>query len=169
MTPRSSLFPLFLVFAVGLALTPVWGVSSARAQTVGTGPGPETSVDGATLAVTIHGLQTDLGGRVYIGLYDSGARFPERNAQVRKGRVDVDGPTARVVFEDLPPGRYAIAAFHDENGDAMFNQGLFGIPLEGFGFSSDAEVTFGSPSFDDAAFSVTTPETTHTFRMRYGL
>jgi uncharacterized protein (DUF2141 family) len=169
MPPRSSLFSFLLVFAVGLTAAPVWSVSSARAQSDGTATGTQTGADGATLAVTIDGLQADLGGRVYIGLYNTGARFPERNAQVRQARADVEGPQARVVFEDLPRGRYAIAAFHDENGDAMFNQGLFGVPLEGFGFSNDAEVLFGSPSFDDAAFAVQGPETTHTFRIRYGL
>lgn len=166
MPSRFMLFAaaLALPLALGLFGAPLPGAPSAHAQTE-----TETITEGASLVVSIKGVRASLGGRLYIGLFDNAESFPERSARFRQARADVEGPRARVEFEDLPPGRYAIAIFHDENGNAMFDQGLFGIPLEGFGFSRDAEVMFGSPSFDDAAFSVTTPETTHTLRMRYGL
>ena len=145
MYSRLALFAPAL--ALGLLGAPLPSAAPAQTET-------ETDARGASVVLTIDGVRASLGGRLYIGLYDSGERFPERNAQIRQARADVEGPQARVVFEDLPPGRYAIAVFHDENGNAMFDQGLFGIPLEGFGFSRDAEVMFGSPSFDDAAFAV---------------
>ena len=49
-----------------------------------------------------------------------------------------------------------------ENHD--FDQGIFGIPLEDYGFSNDARVFFGPPSFDDAAFELLEPKTKITIR-----
>ena len=37
---------------------------------------------------------------------------------------------------DLVPGTYAIALIHDENDNQRLDTGLFGIPKEGFCFSS---------------------------------
>jgi uncharacterized protein (DUF2141 family) len=58
------------------------------------------------------------------------------------------------VFE-LPTGRYAIAVFHDIDGDGELWTGLFGIPLEPVGFSNDPSWFFGPASFAESAFNVT--------------
>lgn len=41
----------------------------------------------------------------------------------------------KYIVKDLPEGEYAIAVFHDENGDKKCNTNLLGIPKEGYGFS----------------------------------
>ena len=56
---------------------------------------------------------------------------------------------------DLPSGNYAVGAFHDVNRNNQLDTNLFGIPKEQHGFSNDASGSFGPPSFDDAAISVT--------------
>jgi len=58
-----------------------------------------------------------------------------------------------LIVEDLPPGDYAIQAFHDENGNDEMERGMFGIPKEGFGFSRDAKIVFSPPKWKDAMFS----------------
>lgn len=60
--------------------------------------------------------------------------------------------TTTVTIDDLPPGDYAIQAFHDENGNDEMDQGLFGIPKEDFGFSRDPKVVFSAPKWKDAMF-----------------
>ncbi len=55
-------------------------------------------------------------------------------------------------FSDIKPGTYAIAVIHDENRNGELDSNFFGIPTEGYGFSSGAEVTKSSPSFSDALF-----------------
>ena len=45
-------------------------------------------------------------------------------------------------------------SFHDENGNNEFDKNFFGFPLEGFGFSNDANVFFGPPDFKEAAIEV---------------
>ena len=57
----------------------------------------------------------------------------------------------RFVVRDLPPGRYAINAFHDENGNGQLDSNIVGVPTEGYGFANDPTSTFGPPEFDAAA------------------
>jgi uncharacterized protein (DUF2141 family) len=58
----------------------------------------------------------------------------------------------KVVIRGLPPGRYAVQAFHDENANHRVDRGLFGIPREGIGFSNDAPIHLGPPKWADAEF-----------------
>jgi len=60
--------------------------------------------------------------------------------------------TTIVRIEHVPPGKYAAQAYHDENSNGKVDRGLFGIPLEGVGFSNDAKLRRRGPSFEDAAF-----------------
>jgi uncharacterized protein (DUF2141 family) len=53
----------------------------------------------------------------------------------------------------IKPGNYAIAVIHDENRNGELDTNMFGIPKEGYGFSSGAKVTMSAPSFSDAVFS----------------
>jgi uncharacterized protein (DUF2141 family) len=55
---------------------------------------------------------------------------------------------------DLPPGRYAIIVFHDENDDGRLNKSMLGIPNEGYGFSNNATGFLSAPSFESAAVEV---------------
>ncbi len=72
-------------------------------------------------------------------------------------------------FHDVKPGRYAIALLHDENANGKADRALGMMPREGFGFSRDAKVHMGPPSFADAAFDVAAEDRTLTIRMRYML
>jgi len=111
----------------------------------------------ATLNVEILGLASNKGD-VHIALYDNPDAFPDSDGMRAETQVGITGHRAEVSFSDLQPGRYAIAVYHDENGNHDFDQGLFGIPLEDYGFSNDAKVFFGPPSFNEAAFRVAEPE-----------
>lgn len=59
-----------------------------------------------------------------------------------------------LIFPQVRPGRYAVALLHDENGNGKADRAAMMIPREGFGFSRDAKVRFGPPSFNAAAFEV---------------
>jgi uncharacterized protein (DUF2141 family) len=62
--------------------------------------------------------------------------------------------TVTGIFRDLPPGRYAVIAYHDENGDGKLNLRFGMFPKEGYGLSNNPELS-GPPRFKDAAFEVT--------------
>jgi uncharacterized protein (DUF2141 family) len=73
---------------------------------------------------------------------------PARRSVVpfRKGR-------GTVAWQGLPPGQYAIKAYFDANGNGKLDSGLFGHPLEPYGFSNDARGRSGPPSWDAASFA----------------
>ena len=53
----------------------------------------------------------------------------------------------------IPPGTYAVQAFHDEDSDGDLDRGGF-LPTEGLAFSRDAPMIMGPPRFRDAAFGL---------------
>ena len=69
-------------------------------------------------------------------------------------------------FGIVPGGRYAIALVHDENANGKLDKSLV-FPREGFGFSQNAPVRMGPPSFAKAAFAVDTSGEHQSIRMRY--
>ncbi|WP_332310825.1 DUF2141 domain-containing protein [Novosphingobium aquimarinum] len=88
-----------------------------------------------------------------------------------------DDPSARTIivpaharveldFGAVPRGRYAISIVHDENGNGKLDKRLM-MPREGYGFSNDAPVRMGPPSFSNAAFDVTESQERLSIRMRY--
>jgi uncharacterized protein (DUF2141 family) len=72
-----------------------------------------------------------------------------------------------VSVNGIPPGRYAVQAYHDEDGNGHLRRGLFGIPSEAIGFSRDARVTLSAPPFEDAAIEVAEPATATRFRLHH--
>ncbi|GAB5348659.1 DUF2141 domain-containing protein [Alteriqipengyuania sp. 357] len=107
-------------------------------------------------------------GTVLACLTPSENAFPDcgedRLAQHRVVRAN---SRVTIVFNDVPPGEYAISLLHDENGNGKADKTLF-LPKEGFGFSRDAKARFGPPRFSSAAFRVAEDQTVYqTIRMRY--
>ena len=111
------------------------------------------AVRAADLTVRVEGLPSS-SGDVHVALYDDPAAFPESDGMLRESQVPIAAGVATWTAAGLDPGRYAVAVYHDEDGDDDFDRGVFGIPLESFGFSNDASVLFGPPAFDAAAFDV---------------
>ena len=72
-----------------------------------------------------------------------------------------------VSVDGIPPGRYAVQAYHDEDGNGRLRRGPFGIPSEAIGFSRDARVTLSAPPFGDAAIEVAEPATATRFRLHH--
>lgn len=72
-----------------------------------------------------------------------------------------------VVVRDLPPGTYALQAFHDINGNGQIDRNFLGMPREGIGFGNDAAMLFGPPRFDHAAVEIGEPGTVTSLTMRY--
>jgi uncharacterized protein (DUF2141 family) len=107
----------------------------------------------ADLTVTVTGLRSD-DGDVHMAVYDRPETFPKSGGMLSEGVVAPAERRATWIFKDLKPGQYAVAVFHDANGNHSFDQGLFGIPLEDFGFSMGATVFLSAPPFAEAAFPV---------------
>jgi len=107
----------------------------------------------ADLTVIVTGLESD-SGDVHIAVYDKPETFPKGGKMLREGQPIPQGRRAEWRFTDLAPGRYAAASFHDANSNDEFDQGLFGIPLEAYGFSNGAKAFLSAPAFEEAAFDL---------------
>ncbi len=113
----------------------------------------------AVLEVMVVGLKSQKGD-VHIAIFNKAEHFPYQDGVLHEDKATISGNLARLKFNNLPPGPYAAAIYHDENFNHEFDQGLFGIPLEDYGFSNNASVFLGPPNFAEAMFYLKEPKTT---------
>ena len=106
----------------------------------------------ADLAVEVRGIHSGE-GRLLVAVHapETKDTFPAGTGMVAAFDQRAHAGVIRVVLRDLPPGRYAVTAFHDENGNGELDTNLLGIPSEGYGFANDPHSHFGPPDFDAAA------------------
>jgi uncharacterized protein (DUF2141 family) len=104
----------------------------------------------ADVQVTVTGIRSNQ-GRIVVAICDK-ANFP-KGACPYHGQAPARVGQVVVRVTGVPPGTWAVAAYHDEVGDQPVQYSLFGAPKQGFGFSRDARMRFGPPNFADAAFS----------------
>lgn len=71
-----------------------------------------------------------------------------------QGRAAASVGDVRLDIVGVPPGVYAAQAFHDEDDNGRLEKSWLGLPEEGMGFSHNAPMRFGPPTFADAAFTV---------------
>jgi uncharacterized protein (DUF2141 family) len=117
----------------------------------------------ADLTVEVDGIES-ADGQVQVGLFNGAAEFPGKPTTGQ--RMKVDGTKVTITFKDLPAGRYAVSAYHDENDNNKLDRGMFGIPKERYGFSQDARGVGGPPEFRDAAFELPADGARITVRVR---
>ncbi|HKJ76450.1 MAG TPA: DUF2141 domain-containing protein [Gammaproteobacteria bacterium] len=106
----------------------------------------------AELEVAVHGVADDR-GRVRVTLYDGPDGFLHERGSLRIRERPAAAGTVTARFEDLAPGRYAVIAYHDANGDGRMNRFLGMVPSEGYGLSNNPQV-MGPPEFEQAAFGL---------------
>jgi uncharacterized protein (DUF2141 family) len=120
--------------------------------------------DGATIRFVVSGLDSDE-GHVLCALFDSERTWLTED-RLQTSRVGISGGRAVCRFDDVPPGVYAITAFHDENDDQRLDRGLLGIPREPYCMSRNARRAFAAPRFADASFQHLRGDLTLQARMR---
>ena len=110
------------------------------------------AADKASLTISFTGLSRP-GGYIMAGVVDSEAAF-NRDRPVQGVRIPVTGPKVSQTVTGLRPGRYAIKAYHDVNGDLRMNTNPFGLPTEPYAASRNAPSRMGPPAWADAVFQV---------------
>lgn len=108
------------------------------------------SVHAADLTVHVKGLRATQ-GLALVALYGSADTFLKPGSHLFAQMAPVSASSATLVFRNLPAGRYALSAFHDENGNGRLDMNLLGSNVEPVGFSNDAFGNAAAPSFDKAA------------------
>ena len=72
-----------------------------------------------------------------------------------------------VTIAEVPPGEYAVQAFHDDTDGGVVHQNILGIPRERIGFSNNAPLHIRGPLWKDAAFSVGNEMARITLKLRH--
>ena len=104
---------------------------------------------------------------ILAALFADADAFPNNDkAAFKVARGKATAGKVVLQFEQVPPGTYAVALFHDVNGDAKMNTNLLGIPKEGYGVSNNAKNLFSGPTFRQSSFEHRN-NTTLTIIMRY--
>jgi uncharacterized protein (DUF2141 family) len=108
-----------------------------------------TAAAAGSLSVTVSGIQPN-GTSVMVAictesLEPEGCRYGDRKT--------ASSGTLRFSFPDLPPGRYAVAAFQDLNGSGSLERTKLGLPMEPYALSNDAGRS-RKPNFELAAFTL---------------
>lgn len=128
---------------------------------------PESAVGQGQLQVVVEGLRNQT-GLLCAKLFSGSRGFPNQDdSAVERQCVPIAETPMSLTFADLPFGSYAIALYHDQNGDELMNRGAFGMPIEAYGFSNDPVVNTGPPSYQDAVFLLAGPQTTVPIQLRY--
>lgn len=123
------------------------------------------SVQPTTLEIDLDGLRNSK-GVIQACITREQRHFPDCKADAGAIRQTVPAHAARLLFNDLPPGDYAVALFHDENANGKLDT-LLGIPREGFGFSRNPIVRFGAPRYDQVSMQLAAGFTRIHVRVQY--
>ncbi|MBM6593471.1 DUF2141 domain-containing protein [Microvirga pudoricolor] len=109
----------------------------------------------ATLVIRAEGVKSGE-GMIYAGVCDKS--FDEATCPY-KDREPARPGTVELRLRNVKPGTYAIAVFHDLNGNAKLDRNFIGLPNEPYGFSNDVGRR-GPPNFEGALITVKEPSTT---------
>lgn len=118
------------------------------------------------LHVTLNGLEHDK-GQVAVAVYADAKTFRKDDQAFATQKAKAEKGAVTLAFSDVPPGRYAVLAYHDENDNGELDRRFGMIPTEGYGLSNNPKV-MGPPSYEASAFDVSDDQPAKvTLEMRY--
>lgn len=119
------------------------------------------------LGVTVNSIRGNK-GKLCLKIFSSAQGFPNGDVgAVKRQCTKITGNSMSFNFPNLKSGSYAVAVYHDANGNNKFDRDTAGIPLEGYGFSQNPNVTNKAPSFGDSVLLLAGSGLQTQIRMRY--
>ncbi len=92
-------------------------------------------------------------GQIWLAIYDSPKHFLNKEYAVVLDKYEVVKKGSQIYeVKNLPHGTYAIAAFHDLNGNNELDQSLIGAPKEPYAFSQTLKSKWRAPKFEEVQF-----------------
>ena len=139
--------------------TVAWRLAATLVLAGVLGPPVATGAPGQTITVKVTRFR-NAQGRLQCSLFagpDGFPDHPEAAVAVERAAIGED-LTAALSFSGLAPGEYAVGCMHDENANGKFDQGLFGIPKEGYGFSNNHTHALRAPDWEESRLTVSSGE-----------
>ena len=93
-------------------------------------------------------------GNIMVALYNTSDSFLKSDRVYKADSVHAKEGITEVEISDIPDGEYAVAIFHDANGNDELDTNWLGIPKEDVGFSRAKMKTFGPPKFSECSFKM---------------
>jgi uncharacterized protein (DUF2141 family) len=112
-----------------------------------------TAAQAADLTVIVSGVRNATGS-VSAGIFNSTSSFAKASEAFASFRIKATPGSVGFTVHDLPPGRYAVTAYHDENANGRLDFDPTGVPTEGYGVSNGARNPLAPPEFAKAAFEL---------------
>ncbi|ABA58073.1 conserved hypothetical protein [Nitrosococcus oceani ATCC 19707] len=122
------------------------------------------SGEGNTIVIKVTGIEP-VEGQVQIALYNAPERWLEES--FAHATIEVKGREAEWRVEGIPDGAYAVATFHDRNGNGKADRNWLGIPKEAYGFSNNVKAVFKPPQWNRVKFIVARPVTAISIELGY--
>ena len=126
----------------------------------------------ATAQTNVVATITDLrnnDGVCRVCLFDNASAFTgEKGTPVQCVDAAVNNRGSEAVFQNIKPGTYAVAVFHDANKNNKMDKNFLGIPKEGYGASRNKLPFASAPGFNENKFVVSDNTTTAVrIKLRY--
>lgn len=141
---------LMLIFIFNLVLAPFAVANKHLDIRPHEAPDP-CNPDIAQVRVTINGVGS--GGILSVELYHDPDNFLYKKGRTKRIRIPASEGQHKVCFNLEKLGTYAVAAYHDVNGNRKLNKKWNMMPEEPFGLSNNPEQRFGFPKFSESAFN----------------
>jgi uncharacterized protein (DUF2141 family) len=122
---------------------------------------------GVKLTVQVTGARSAK-GEMAITLYpDDAKQFLAPHKKLERVRTPAQAPVTTACFWLPAAGYYALAVYHDENGNQKFDRTIVGLPAEGFAFSNDPPTATALPPFKAVRFKAGEGETRIHVKLKY--
>lgn len=92
-------------------------------------------------------------GNIIAVLCTEKENFP--NQCLRRQVVKAKKGVVMLTFNEVENGKFAVAAFHDENDNQKIDSNQYGYPAEGVAFSNNVMGPAGPPSFKQSQLDIT--------------
>lgn len=130
-------------------------------------------ISAKTLEFKIEGVKSSK-GKIYVQLFKGAENYQNNKTYLSSITMAKQGQVT-ITFNDLDLENldentlndYGIRYYHDENDNASMETNLFGMPLEGYGYSNNAKANYGPVDYSQIKFHITNEAQVNTSTIVY--
>lgn len=126
-----------------------------------------TKDDPVRLQIHVNGIKSEKGNITLMLYGDRDEDFLKKGKRLSRLRVPAKKGGVSVCMPLPASGSYAISLYHDEDANKKLTRNFLGLPIEGYGFSRDAAISYRLPQLDEAVIGAMPGDTQIQIRMRY--